>query len=115
MNPGESTGYGRRFVAEQPTWIGIVPVGYGDGFVRALSGTIVRVGGEPARVVGTVSMDSFAVELERELPPGTPVVIVGGHGVTLDDHARHAETISYELATGIQMRPTRARRLVVDS
>ena len=39
LQPGESTGYGRRFVAEQPTWIGIVPVGYGDGFRRALTGT----------------------------------------------------------------------------
>jgi alanine racemase len=114
LQPGESTGYGRRFVAEQPTWIGIVPVGYGDGFRRALSGTTVRVGGEPARVVGTVSMDSFAVELERELPLGAPVVIVG-HGITLDEHARHAGTISYELATGIETRPARARRLVVDS
>ena len=114
LQPGESTGYGRRFVAERPTWIGIVPVGYGDGFQRALSGTTVRVGGEPARVVGTVSMDSFAVELERELPLGAPVVIIG-HGVTLDEHARHAGTISYELSTGIETRPARARRLVVDS
>jgi alanine racemase len=114
LQPGESTGYGRRFVAERPTWIGIVPVGYGDGFRRALTGTTVRVGGEPARVVGTVSMDSFTVELEREFPPGAPVVIVG-HGVTLDEHARHAGTISYELATGIETRPARARRLVIDS
>ena len=114
LRSGESTGYGRRFVAEQPTWIGIVPVGYGDGFRRALSGTTVRVAGEPAPVVGSVSMDSFAVELERELPPGTPVVIVG-HGLSLDEHARHAGTISYELATGIETRPARARRLVVDS
>jgi alanine racemase len=114
LHPGESTGYGRRFIAEQPTWIGIVPVGYGDGFRRALSGTTVRVAGEPARVVGAVSMDSFAVELERELPPGTPVVIVG-HGLSLDEHARHAGTISYELSTGIDTSPARARRLVVDS
>jgi alanine racemase len=114
LSPGESTGYGRRFVAERPTWIGIVPVGYGDGFRRALSGTTVRVGGEQAKVVGTVSMDSFAVQLERELPLGTPVVIVG-HGISLDEHARHAGTISYELATGIETRPERARRLVADS
>jgi alanine racemase len=91
-----------------------VPVGYGDGFPRALSGTTVRVAGELARVIGSVSMDSFAVELERELPLGTPVVLVG-HGLSLDDHARHAGTISYELSTGIETRPTRARRLVVDS
>ena len=114
LNPGDSTGYGRRFVAQRPTWIGIVPVGYGDGFRRALSGTTVRVAGEPARVVGTVSMDSFAVELERELPLGAPVVIVG-HGISLDEHARHAGTISYELATGIATSPARARRSVVDS
>jgi alanine racemase len=114
LQPGESTGYGRRFVAERPTWIGIVPVGYADGFRRALSGTTVRVAGEPARVVGSVSMDSLAVELERELPLGTPVVIVG-HGLSLDEHARHAGTISYELSTGIETRPARARRLVVDS
>jgi alanine racemase len=114
LQVGESTGYGRRFVAERPTWIGIVPVGYADGFQRALTGTTVRVGGEDARVVGTVSMDSFAVELERELPPGTPVVLVG-RGVTLEQHARVAGTINYELATGVNASAARARRIVVDS
>src|SRR5213083_2388187 len=68
---GESTGYGRRFVAARPTWIGIVPVGYADGFRRDLTGTEVLVGGERRRVIGTVSMDAFAVELGRELPLGT--------------------------------------------
>jgi alanine racemase len=114
LHVGESTGYGRRFVAERPTWIGIVPVGYADGFRRALTGTTVRVGGEDARVVGTVSMDSFAVELERELPPGTPVVLVG-RGITLEQHAGVAGTINYELATGINASAARARRTVVDS
>src|SRR5712691_8002652 len=68
LAPGESTGYGRRFVVENPTWIVLVPVGYADGFRRDLVGTEVRVAGESRRVVGTVSMDSFAVELDRELP-----------------------------------------------
>jgi alanine racemase len=114
LQPGETTGYGRRFVAERPTWIGLVPVGYGDGFRRDLVGTEVRVGGELRPVVGTISMDSFAVELDRELPVGTPVVLVG-RGVPLEQHARNAGTITYELATGIETRPTRARRVVVDS
>src|SRR6476646_6549095 len=114
LRPGESTGYGRRFVAEQETWIGIIPVGYADGFRRDLTGTEVRVGGERRRVVGTVSMDATAVELDRELPPGTPVTIVG-HGMPLEEHARVADTITYELAARINTSPTRARRVVTDS
>jgi alanine racemase len=114
LQQGESTGYGRRFVAERPTWIGIVPVGYGDGFRRDLTGTTVRVAGEPRRVVGTISMDALAVELDRELPVGTPVVLIG-HGVLMEDHARVAGTITYELACGIKSSPTRARRTIIDA
>lgn len=113
LQPGESTGYGRRFVADRPTWIGLVPVGYADGFRRDLTGTEVRVAGELRPVVGTISMDSFAVELDRELPVGTPVVLAG-HGVLLESHARVAGTINYELACGIESGPLRARRTVVD-
>ena len=113
LQPGHSTGYGRRFVAEQPTWIGIVPVGYADGFRRDLTGTEVRVGGDLRRVVGTVSMDAFAVELEAAMPVGTPVTILG-RGMLAERHAEVAGTITYELVTGINSDPTRARRIVVD-
>ena len=112
--PGGSTGYGRRWIADEPTWIGIVPVGYADGFRRDLTGTEVRVGGEPARVVGTVSMDAFAVILDRELPVGTPVTLLG-HGVRAESHARVADTIGYEIVTGIRSTPERTRRSVLDS
>jgi alanine racemase len=114
LQPSESTGYGRRFVAEQPTWIGIVPVGYADGFRRDMTGTEVRVAGEPRQVVGTVSMDSFAVLLDRELPVGTPVVLLG-HGVLAETHARVAETINYEVVCGVASDPLRARRTVIDA
>ncbi len=110
---GESTGYGRRFVAERSTWVGIVPVGYADGFRRDLAGTQVLVDGERRPVIGTVSMDAFAVELEHELPVGTPVTLVGD-GVLVEDHARVADTIGYEIATGLDMRPGRAIRIVRD-
>jgi alanine racemase len=113
LGRGESTGYGRRFVARRRTWIGIVPVGYADGFRRDLTGTHVLVAEERRRVVGTVSMDAIAVELGRELPVGTPVTLVG-EGSSLEDHARVAGTINYELACGIATGATRARRTVVD-
>jgi alanine racemase len=114
LQSGESTGYGRRFVALKPTWIGIVPVGYADGFRRDLTGTEVRVSGEPRRVVGTISMDAFAVELDGQEPVGAPVTILG-HGVLAEEHARVAGTINYELVCGIRTDPRRARRVVVDA
>jgi alanine racemase len=113
LEPGESTGYGRTFVAERRTWVGIVPVGYADGFRRDMTGTEVLVGGERCRVVGTVSMDALAVELDGQLPPETPVTLVGG-GVLIEEHARVAATIGYEIATGLNTRSRRARRVVVD-
>jgi alanine racemase len=114
LQQGESTGYGRRFVAQGPTWIGLVPVGYADGFRRDLTGTEVRVGGKLYKVVGTISMDSFAVVLDRELPVGTPVTLLGD-GVLAEQHASVAGTINYELVTGINSDPRRANRTVVDS
>ena len=114
LRTGESTGYGRRYVAERDTWIGIVPVGYADGFRRDLTGTQVRVAGEMRSVVGTVSMDAIAVELDRELPVGAPVVLIG-HGVLAEAHARVAGTITYELLARINSDPARTRRVIVDA
>jgi alanine racemase len=113
LQPGESTGYGRRFVAEHPTWVGIVPVGYADGFRRDMTGTEVVVEGERRRVVGTISMDALAVELDRALPAGSAVTLVGD-GVRIEEHARVADTIGYEIATGLNTRSKRARRICQD-
>ena len=114
LAPGQSTGYGRRFVAERETWIGLVPVGYADGFRRDLTGTEVLVDGERRRVVGTVSMDSVAVELARPVDPRTPVTLIGD-GLLAEEHARHAGTITYELATGLRANDDRTTRKVVDA
>jgi alanine racemase len=113
LAPGESTGYGRSFLATRETWIGIVPVGYADGFRRDLTGTNVLVSGERRSVVGTVSMDAFAVELDCRPEPGAPVTIVGP-GVPLEGHARVAGTSTYELASRIASGPTRAVRCLRD-
>ena len=113
LDIGDSTGYGRRFVAERPTWIGLVPVGYADGFRRSLTGTDVLVAGERRRVVGTVSMDSFAVELPGELQRGTPVTLIGD-GLLAEEHAARARTINYEVTTGIGRYAERTTRVVVD-
>lgn len=112
LAPGESTGYGRRFVAERPTRIGVVPVGYGDGLRRGLAGAEVLVGGERRRILGAVSMDAFAVELDGE-EAGAPVTLIGD-GLLAEEHARHLGTINYEVTCGIRSSPERAGRRVVD-
>ena len=113
LAPGESTGYGRRFVADRPTWIGIVPVGYADGFRRDMTGTEVLVEGVRRRVIGTISMDALAVELDAKLAEGTVVTLVGD-GILIEDHARVAGTIGYEIATGLNTRSGRARRVATN-
>jgi alanine racemase len=110
---GAGTGYGRRFVAAGPTWIGIVPVGYADGFRRDLTGTEVLVAGRRRPVVGTVSMDAVAVRLDDQLPVGSPVTLIGD-GLLVEEHARVAGTIGYELVCGLNAAPERAERVVVE-
>jgi len=111
LAPGESTGYGRRFIAKDDAWVGIVPVGYADGFRRDMTGTEVLVGDNRVPVVGTVSMDAISVLLPGPVESGARVTLVGD-GVTLEGHARVAETIAYELACGIRASPERSTREV---
>ena len=112
LAPGESTGYGRRFVADRSTRIGIVPVGYADGFRRGLSGATVLVGGTRRPVLGAVSMDSLAVELGEERE-GAPVTLIGD-GVLAEEHAHRLGTINYEITCAIRSDPLRTDRKVVD-
>jgi len=112
LTAGESAGYGRRFVADGPTRIGIVPVGYADGFRRGLSGANVLVGDTRRPVLGAVSMDSLAVELGEE-SAGSPVTLIGD-GVLAEEHALRLGTITHEITCAIRSDPLRADRRVVD-
>jgi alanine racemase len=110
--PGESVGYGRRFVAAAPSWIGTVPVGYGDGVRRALSNDCdVLVAGRRAPVVGTISMDNLTVDLGPEpAERGAEVVLIGAQGgerVPAEEWARRLGTINYEITCGISRRVPR--------
>ena len=61
---GEPLGYGARFVAERPTRVGLVAMGYADGYPRVVpTGTPVAVDGKPGRIIGRVSMDMLTVDL----------------------------------------------------
>jgi alanine racemase len=118
LQPGESAGYGRRFVATEPTWIGLVPAGYADGVPRILSGRAdVLVGGIRRRVAATVSMDqlTFVIGPERDVEPGDLVTLIGADGderVPAEEWARLAGTISYEIVTSLAPRPRRVEHVV---
>jgi alanine racemase len=110
---GESTGYGRRFVAAAPTWIGTIPVGYGDGVRRALTNDCdVLVGGRRVPLVGTVSMDNVTVDLGPEpAERGAAAILIGAQGgerILAEEWARRLGTINYEITCGISARVPRA-------
>lgn len=111
LKAGESVGYGASWTATEETLMGIVAVGYGDGYPRhAGTDTPAWINGRRIRLVGRVSMDMLAVDL-TEAPdalPGDKVELWGPH-VSVDEIARHAGTIGYELLTGITARVPRVR------
>ncbi|HVE69033.1 MAG TPA: alanine racemase [Solirubrobacteraceae bacterium] len=108
--PGESAGYGRRFVAERDTVLGVLPLGYGDGWRRDLSGRAdALVAGERRPLVGTVSMDNVTVDLgpEPSARPGDEAVLIGARGaerILAEELARRMGTINYEITTGLLAR-----------
>jgi len=108
--PGGSVGYGHTFTADQPTRVGIVACGYADGYPRhAGTGTPVTVAGQASRLLGRVSMDMLAVDLTG-IPAagvGSPVVLWGDGGPSVDAVAEAAGTVGYELLCALAQRVPR--------
>jgi len=106
LAPGDRVGYGGKWQAERATTLGIVSAGYGDGYSRFLrSGTPVLINGRQVPVAGNISMDSAAVDLGPEATDkvGDPVLL-WGEGLPVEDIARHARTIPYQLVCGVMHR-----------
>jgi alanine racemase len=104
---GEQVGYGGAWTAARPTRLAVAAIGYGDGYPRSLgSGAPVLVGGERAVLAGRVSMDMIGIDV-TDLPGpvrvGDPVVL-WGPGLPVEEIARWAGTIPYELLCGISQR-----------
>jgi alanine racemase len=111
---GESAGYGRRFIAQEDTWIATIPIGYADGVNRALTNNCdVLIGGHRYPLAGTVSMDNVTVDLgpEPAVAIGDAAILIGrsgGERQTAEDVARRLSTIAYEVICGVSGRVTRA-------
>jgi alanine racemase len=110
---GAGAGYGRRWTAPVDTWVGVIPLGYGDGVRRALTNNAdVLVRGRRQPLVGTVSMDNITVDLgpETEVEPGDEAVLIGRQGeeqILAEEVAGRLETINYEVTCAISARVPR--------
>ena len=107
----DSVGYGRTWRAQRGTRLGLVPVGYADGYARAFGNNAdVLVAGRRVPVVGAVSMDQLTVDLGPESSDavGAPVVLLGGtdpaERITAEELARRRGTINYEITCGMTPR-----------
>ena len=112
VRPGESIGYGGRFIARRPTAMAIVPAGYADGLDTRLEGRgAVLVRGRRVPIVGAVSMDMIALDVTGlAVEPGDEVVITGRQGdeeITVAEMARWVSTIPYELLCRVGARVER--------
>jgi alanine racemase len=113
FEPGDSAGYGRRWRAETETWVGVLPIGYGDGVRRGLSNNAdVLVAGERRPLVGTVSMDNITIDLGPDpgVRPGEPAILIGAQGaerILCEEVALRLGTINYEVTCGLSPRVER--------
>jgi alanine racemase len=112
LQPGDTVGYNAIFTAERAMRLALLPIGYADGLRRELSGSNTKPGGwvmvrgHRAAIVGRVSMNLTVIDVTEI--PGVAIddeVVVLGDGVTADDHARLAHTISYEIVCGVRAIP----------
>lgn len=104
---GQPVGYGARFITERPTRVGVVAMGYADGYPRhAPTGTPVAIDGQLSRLIGRVSMDMLTVDL-TDLPQaglGSRVEFWGGQ-VLASDVAIQAGTIPYQIFCNLRRVP----------
>lgn len=97
---GESIGYGATYRTTANEWIGTVPIGYADGWIRKLQGMSVLINGKRMPIVGRICMDQFMVRLDQAYDVGEQVTLVGtqlGDTIDFDELADYLETINYEI------------------
>ena len=109
IEAGETVGYGGSWVCQAPTTLGVVAIGYGDGYPRhAKVGCPVLVNGKQVPLIGKVSMDMLTVDLGgcSQAKPGDPVTL-WGEDLPVEQIAYWADTIPYTLVCGVTRRVRR--------
>lgn len=106
---GESVGYGRRFMAEKPTKIATIPIGYADGVSRAWGNGVgfVTIKNEKASIIGSICMDMLMVDVTGIDCKEGDAAIIFGESPTVNYIAQKLNTIPYEILTSISQRVKR--------
>ena len=109
IDSGESVGYGRRFIATEPTKIATIPIGYADGISRSWGHGVgyVVINGKQAKIVGSVCMDMLMVNITNIDCKEGNTVIIFGENPTVNFMAKQLNTIPYEILTSISQRVKR--------
>ena len=97
---GHGIGYGKTYVTKTNEWIGTIPIGYADGWLRHLQGFYVLVDGKKCEIVGRICMDQCMIRLRGPVKVGTLVTLIGKNGqemITTQMVAEKLSTIQYEV------------------
>ncbi len=106
---GYGIGYGQTYHLENDAWVGVIPVGYGDGY-RRVAGNEVLIGGRRVPVIGSVCTDVCMVLLPERFNPGESVVLLGNQGresITVEELAARWRTARADVMSGISARVAR--------
>jgi alanine racemase len=110
LHKGEKVSYGATYEADGEEWIGTLPIGYADGWIRRLQGQEVLVDGKRVKIVGRICMDQCMIKLPYEVPIGTKVTLIGKQAnehISSNEIAEKLETINYEIPCIISNRVPR--------
>jgi alanine racemase len=109
LEAGDTVGYGMRFTANSPRRIGVLPIGYGDGFPRVRNQGFVLVHGQRVPIIGGVAMDALTIDI-TDLPSAQlwdEAVLMGRQGdeeISVHEVAKLKGSVSYDVLTGWRSR-----------
>nr|WP_211171258.1 alanine racemase [Bacillus sp. DNRA2] len=110
LHKGDKVSYGATYEACEDEWIGTIPIGYADGWIRKLKGQEVLINGKRMPIVGRICMDQCMIKLPHKFPIGTKVTLIGEQNnevISVNEIAARAETINYEIPCIISNRVPR--------
>jgi len=103
LEPGDKVGYGATYTAEQKEIIGILPIGYADGFIRQNQGGDVEINSKRYPIIGRICMDQMFIKIDNTITKKDDVIMFGGL-ISIDEVAKRLNTINYEIICQITYR-----------